>query len=602
MSAKRWFIMLICAAFIAVAVVPAVNILVDPFSVFGDILFDWHSYGMTNNPKTAKFAYLDARRGQYDAFVIGPSGAGGFPTAALNEHTGLRWYNMFHYGVDVEYAKNLTRYLIENHDPRHILLILPVVSAESYAPAVTDITFRQPLKPFWRLPFLFADPGFSIRKIEDNGNRTYVQQGFDVFIAETGEYNKSRRDAEAIGNLEDYLISYPEFVDPVFWSSGLNYVEDCVSSVAEIAEICGQSGVELTIAAPPMLLDEITVFSAARALDMYAKVAEISGFWSFIRCPASYDPRFFYDLTHFRNNVGNMMAARMFGSGTRISDDFGVWVTKDNVHSVIGEAFASGAAHDPNLHAVRLPVLTYHHITSDGGADMIISADRFQEHMDALYEAGYTPVSLEQVRDYVILGLDLPQSPVLITFDDGYMSNYTEAYPILRRHGFNAAIFVIGVSHGKDTYKETGYPIVPHFGHAEALEMARSGLISIQSHSFDMHNDERFDDPFRSGVLQLDGESEPQYIDMFRNDHTLMRELLKDVNHVFAFSYPYGKINELSAILLLELGIQMTFSTEPGINTLIRGLPQSLLELKRLNMNDNVTAEDLIRLISVIVY
>ena len=74
MSAKRWVIMFLSAVFIVVAAIVLLNVLVDPFSVFGDVVYDWYSYGMTNNPKAAKFAYIDNLRGQYDAFVIGPSG------------------------------------------------------------------------------------------------------------------------------------------------------------------------------------------------------------------------------------------------------------------------------------------------------------------------------------------------------------------------------------------------------------------------------------------------------------------------------------------------------------------------------------------------
>ena len=50
-----------------------------------------------------------------------------------------------------------------------------------------------------------------------------------------------------------------------------------------------------------------------------------------------------------------------------------------------------------------------------------------------------------------------------------------------------ATIFSIGVSFGKDHYKDTDYAMTPHFGAAEAAEMAGSGLISIQSHTYDMH-------------------------------------------------------------------------------------------------------------------
>lgn len=84
-------------------------------------------------------------------------------------------------------------------------------------------------------------------------------------------------------------------------------------------------------------------------------------------------------------------------------------------------------------------------------------------------------------------GEALPEKPVVITFDDGYQSNYEYAYPILKKYGMKATIFVIGSSVGKDEYKDTGLPMLPHFGVSEAREMENSGLISIQSHTYDLH-------------------------------------------------------------------------------------------------------------------
>jgi len=601
MTAKRWFIMLFCAVIILTAFVVALNILVDPFSVFGDHLYDWYSYGMTNNPKAAKYTYIDNMRGEYDAFVIGPSGSSGFSTDVLEKYTGLRWYNMFHYGTNLEYSKKLAEYLLENHHPKQLLLCLPAVSAVSYSPDIPDITYEQPLKPFWRLRFLFANPKYSTEKIKAYTQRSYIQQANDVFIAETGEYNKTRRDAEAIGSLDSYLAEYPEFVNPYFWYPRLEDIDECVAAVADIVEMCKRNGTELTIVAPPMMSQALSAFKAEDALEFYSKITEICGFWSFIASPVDAEPRYFYDSSHFRNNVGQMMVAEIFGdTGVYKPDDFGVWVTKDNVSSVISEAFTAEIAYEPELYTKELPILLYHHITDEGGTASAISAVRFQEHMRALWEAGYTAISLEQARDYVLYGYDLPESSVLITFDDGYMSNYTEAFPVLRDYDFHAVIFVIGSLFGKSDmyYKDTDYPLTPHFGAAEATEMVRSGVMSIQSHSYNMHLLQGYDEPFREGVSMLDGESEQDYIEMFRNDYAEMRELLRDVGDVYAFSYPYGVVTQIGAIELRELGTQMTFAGDGRSNTLIKGLPQSLLELKRLNMSDGITGEKLISLIS----
>jgi hypothetical protein len=334
--------MLLCVVVLVISPVILLNLLVDPFSVFGDHLYDWCSYGMTNNPKAAKFAYIDSRRGQYDAFIIGPSGSSGFSTEVLEKYTGLRWYNTFHYGANLDYTKRLTEYLIDKHHPQQLLLCLPAVSPTSFSPSITDITSEQPLKPFWRSNFLFAHPKYSLEKMKNYDHRSYVQAGTDVFIAETGEYNKTRRDAEAIGSMEEYLAVYPEFTDLKFWFPHPDYIDECVAVVAEIAQMCESSGIKLTIVAPPMLSEEISAFKVEEMQEFYSKITDIGGFWSFIASSVSAEPRYFYDDTHFRNNIGEMMVARIFGgTGVYIPDDFGVWVTKDNVFSVMDETFSA---------------------------------------------------------------------------------------------------------------------------------------------------------------------------------------------------------------------------------------------------------------------
>jgi len=604
MTAKRWFVMLGCIVIPIVAFIAALNMIVDPFSVFGDRLYSWHSYGMTWNPKTAKFDYVNNRVGEFDAFIIGPSGASSISPAVLEEYTGLRWYNMFNYGADMEYTKRLAEHIIKTHRPQQILLCLPVISADAYDRIITDITYYQPLKMFWRSPFLFADSWYASRKIDLYPTLSYFQQPFDTFNSETGEYNKSRRDAESISNTSDYLIAYPEFVDPWFAQVTLQYIDECASALAEIVALCERSGIQLTIITSPILADNARVYDARQAQVFYERIAEISEFWDFSLSSVSHDPRYFYDVTHFRNSVGDMMLARMYGDNSGyIPEDFGILVTRENA----AEAAALFAridelrAPEPRYTA-QIPILRYQHISDEAGNSMTITPSLFEDHIRMLHETGYTAVSLTDLRDYVEKGFDLPERPVVITFDYGYLSVFTEAFPVLRQYGCNASVFVTGALFGNDSDFDGSGLFPPHFGTAEATEMRRSGLISIQSQSYGMNRAGRSDQALRDNALQAEGESEEEYILAFRNDFALMADLIRASTgeELFAFAYPNGLIDRNSATLLREEGVHVTFSTEAGINTLIKGLPQSLYELKRYDVTDMMTGSDVLRIIEVI--
>ncbi|MFZ0390334.1 MAG: polysaccharide deacetylase family protein [Calditrichia bacterium] len=92
-----------------------------------------------------------------------------------------------------------------------------------------------------------------------------------------------------------------------------------------------------------------------------------------------------------------------------------------------------------NADLLDIPVLTYHKIEQrrEWGLNTLPPA-RFYQQMKLLKEMAFTPVTFQQ-----LLQGNLPQNPVIITFDDGYESVYTHALPVLQEFGFPAVVFVI---------------------------------------------------------------------------------------------------------------------------------------------------------------
>jgi peptidoglycan/xylan/chitin deacetylase (PgdA/CDA1 family) len=94
-----------------------------------------------------------------------------------------------------------------------------------------------------------------------------------------------------------------------------------------------------------------------------------------------------------------------------------------------------------------LLVVLYHRVAtrSQIGAldpDLIdATPDEFDEQM-AYLRRHYRPVGLEEVLEAHRAGRDLPSGSVLVTFDDGYLDNFENAFPVLRRHDMRAVFFV----------------------------------------------------------------------------------------------------------------------------------------------------------------
>ena len=253
--------------------------------------------------------------------------------------------------------------------------------------------------------------------------------------------------------------------------------------------------------------------------------------------------------------------------------------------------------------AVEVPILMYHNLVENQN-DPAISKDtmwigQFRRQMELLRKNGFHAISLQQLIDLAQKGKALPEKPVLITFDDGYRSVYELAFPVLQEYEMQAVVFPIGVSVGKDTYKDTGIPITPHFTWEQAREMADSGLVSIQSHTYDMHQMKTFETAaggklLRPNILQQSWETEEEYA----------QALLADLNHsrndiqeqtgqtVVALSYPGGSYNALSEKLLASFGIQCTFTIHPGKAVIQPWSPASLYALNRFYVQSETSDEE----------
>ncbi|MBK5233014.1 MAG: polysaccharide deacetylase family protein [Thermoleophilia bacterium] len=126
------------------------------------------------------------------------------------------------------------------------------------------------------------------------------------------------------------------------------------------------------------------------------------------------------------------------------SDKDPVAAQKSDSGSGKSEPAEAGAQPDSSWKPSKapVPILMYHVIgePADGVAvpypELYLSADDFQAQVDWLEENGYTAVTLVQVQDAWYDGATLPEKPIVLSFDDGYLGQYTDAMPILREKGW----------------------------------------------------------------------------------------------------------------------------------------------------------------------
>ncbi len=134
----------------------------------------------------------------------------------------------------------------------------------------------------------------------------------------------------------------------------------------------------------------------------------------------------------------------------------------------------------------RVPILLYHMIVRAGEqADpaMAVSQPRFDQQLAALTEAGYACVSLDRLVAYVRDEQPVPARSFVLTFDDGFLSTYRLAWPVLRRYGMTATVFLVSDRVGAQSEWMRVEPSGPQLlmGPAQIREM-QCGGIDFASH------------------------------------------------------------------------------------------------------------------------
>ena len=92
-------------------------------------------------------------------------------------------------------------------------------------------------------------------------------------------------------------------------------------------------------------------------------------------------------------------------------------------------------------HAQTVPVLMYHHVSPVDGM-INVSPHNFEEQLQWLKRRGYRSLTSDEFADH-LNGRPVPAKSVLITFDDGYLDNWVYAYPLLKRYGYTAIVFLV---------------------------------------------------------------------------------------------------------------------------------------------------------------
>ena len=265
-----------------------------------------------------------------------------------------------------------------------------------------------------------------------------------------------------------------------------------------------------------------------------------------------------------------------------------------------------------NDRAKSVPVLLYHGIIDRPDGSNILLKD-FEEQMFGLKKAGWQTVSIEDFREFMKGGKELPAKSFLLTFDDGRKDSYYPVDPILRALDYRAVMFV-------DTQHSinlggNGYYLSPK----ELTKMLESGHWEIQSHSRKAHSFYPIDKKGNVGTF-LGNKFWLQDEERLETDEEFEARIRADLQgsksdirntfgvDIFSFAYPFGdfgrdSINfpdaERVVLAAAQSFYEMSFYQSWTRRTFTSNYPDSSFLIKRIGVRPYWNSNNLLKVLSI---
>lgn len=191
----------------------------------------------------------------------------------------------------------------------------------------------------------------------------------------------------------------------------------------------------------------------------------------------------------------------------------------------------------------QVPILCYHQVRNwkptDGkvGKDYIVEVQNFKDQIKMLADSGYHSILPDQLYAYLNTGAPLPSKPIMFTFDDTDMDQFTVAAPTLKKYGFKAVYFIMTVTIGKKG------KFVDYMTKEQIKALSDAGNV-IGSHTYDHKNFKKYEG--KDWEEQLDKPTKK----------------LEEITgkKMTEFAYPFGLWNAQGIPQLKKRGFRMAFS------------------------------------------
>jgi peptidoglycan/xylan/chitin deacetylase (PgdA/CDA1 family) len=215
---------------------------------------------------------------------------------------------------------------------------------------------------------------------------------------------------------------------------------------------------------------------------------------------------------------------------------------------------------------VDVPILLYHHVTEGKPSNSYsISKENFKKQLDYLVQNGYRTISMNALVQAITNGTDLPEKPIIITFDDGNQNVFFNAFPIMEEKGLTGMVFIIANRINAEGFLSA----------RQLTEMISAGW-EVGSH----------------GMRHVDLVKQPQALrDEIGNSKKFIENAL-NIN-IYSFAYPYGKANKVTIDWVKQIG----YSSALGLGITNHHDMENIFYLSRREVKNDLSMLDFQKLI-----
>lgn len=219
------------------------------------------------------------------------------------------------------------------------------------------------------------------------------------------------------------------------------------------------------------------------------------------------------------------------------------------------------ALHEDNLKHIKIPVMAYHRVVDKIEVSRFgtsITQAKLESQIKSFLDNGYQLVTFKDLK-----GKDI-KKPMVLTFDDGYLDNYQNLFPLLKKYNVKAVIFVLADSQYNHWDVDAGEMRIELMNHKQMAELSKSGLVEIASHGLTHQRLTNLsDDEVKKELVQ---------------SKQKLEEIIDD--KVISFAYPWGMYTEREKQFVKDAGYEFGVAVNDGCTFFYN----DLFAIKRISM------------------